>query len=176
MTLVASIDDTPFGPMTILSADDVVHVAVFGTDVDAMRHRLPAGLRTEPVHRDDSVGSAALRAYFDGDIGALDQVRVQQPGSAYHVAAWREMRTIAAGTTVSYAELAARAGSPRAVRAAGSACARNAVCLFVPCHRVVRSDGSLGGYYYGPDVKRRLIEHEAGHRPGTAAARSAPSG
>jgi len=61
---------------------------------------------------------------------------------------------------VSSGELAARAGAPRAVRAAGSACARNAVCLFVPCHRVVRRDGSLGGYYYGLATKQSLLEHE----------------
>jgi methylated-DNA-[protein]-cysteine S-methyltransferase len=70
------------------------------------------------------------------------------------------MRAIAAGTTVSYADLAARAGAPRAARAAASACARNAVCLFIPCHRVVRSDGSLGGYYYGLATKRSLLAHE----------------
>jgi methylated-DNA-[protein]-cysteine S-methyltransferase len=62
---------------------------------------------------------------------------------------------------VSYTELAAKAGRPEAVRAAASACARNAAALFVPCHRVLRSDGSLGGFRWGTTVKRWLLEHEA---------------
>jgi methylated-DNA-[protein]-cysteine S-methyltransferase len=71
------------------------------------------------------------------------------------------MRAIAPGSTATYAELAAAAGSPTAVRAAGSACARNLVAPFVPCHRVLRSGGTLGGYYYGLDAKRVLLAHEA---------------
>jgi methylated-DNA-[protein]-cysteine S-methyltransferase len=72
------------------------------------------------------------------------------------------MRQIPPGETWSYAELAAKAGRPQAVRAAGQACARNLVAPFVPCHRVVRSGGSLGGYYYGLAVKRWLLDHERG--------------
>jgi methylated-DNA-[protein]-cysteine S-methyltransferase len=120
-------------------------------------------MRTEPVRRADGSAAAALRAYFAGDVDALSAVAVSQPGGPFHARVWAAMREVPAGTTVSYAELAARAGEPRAVRAAGSACARNAICLFVPCHRIVRSDGSLGGYYYGLDTKRRLLEHERGH-------------
>ncbi len=74
------------------------------------------------------------------------------------------MRSIPPGQTWSYARLAAEAGRPTAVRAAGSACARNLVAPFVPCHRVVRSDGSLGGYAYGLDIKRALLAHESGLR------------
>jgi len=70
------------------------------------------------------------------------------------------MRQIPPGQTWSYAELAAKAGRPDASRAAGSACARNLVAPFVPCHRVVRSDGTLGGYYYGLPVKEWLLAHE----------------
>jgi methylated-DNA-[protein]-cysteine S-methyltransferase len=61
---------------------------------------------------------------------------------------------------VSYTELAARADRPTAVRFAGNACARNLVAPFVPCHRVVKADGSVGNYYFGPDVKRALLAHE----------------
>jgi len=75
------------------------------------------------------------------------------------------MREIPAGQTWSYRDVAAKAGKPDAVRAAGTACGRNRVAPFVPCHRVVRSDGSLGGYGFGLDVKRWLLGHEAGERP-----------
>lgn len=160
MTLIATTVATPFGPMSLLGSEDCLRVASFGEDVDALRDRLPSPLRSDPVVRGETAAAAALRAYLDGDVTALDEVEVSQPGGAFHSAVWREMRAIAPGTTVSYSELAARAGAPRAVRAAASACARNAVCLFVPCHRVIRSDGSLGGYYYGLGTKSRLLAHE----------------
>jgi methylated-DNA-[protein]-cysteine S-methyltransferase len=160
MTLIATTVATPFGPMSLLGTEDCLHVASFGHDLDALRDRLPAALRALPAKRGESAAAAALRDYFAGDVDALARVEVSQPGGAFHTAVWKEMRSIPPGTTVSYGELAARAGAPRAVRAAGSACARNAVCLFVPCHRVVRRDGSLGGYYYGLATKRRLLEHE----------------
>jgi methylated-DNA-[protein]-cysteine S-methyltransferase len=176
MTLTATTTATPFGAMTTISAADVLHVAAFRDDADSLRDRLPAELRGERIRRDRSAAGDALEAYFDGDLTALDSIEVQQPGGRFHSDVWREMRQVAPGTTVSYADLAARAGAPRAVRAAASACARNAICLFVPCHRVVRSDGSLGGYFYGLDVKRRLIEHESGHRVATDNAQAAAAG
>lgn len=103
---------------------------------------------------------AALSAYAAGDLDALDAVVVRQPGGPFLQRAWDELRGVAAGETESYAGLAARAGSPAAVRAAGQACARNKVAPFVPCHRILRSDGSLGGYAYGLPVKEALLVHE----------------
>jgi methylated-DNA-[protein]-cysteine S-methyltransferase len=102
----------------------------------------------------------ALTAYAGGDLAALDTVVVRQPGGPFARRAWDEMRRVRAGGTESYAGLAARAGSPRAVRAAGQACASNRVAPFVPCHRIVRTDGSLGGYAYGLPVKEALLGHE----------------
>ncbi|HWF58393.1 MAG TPA: methylated-DNA--[protein]-cysteine S-methyltransferase [Candidatus Dormibacteraeota bacterium] len=163
MTLFATTVATPLGQMSLLGTADCLHVAAFGDDIDELRDRLPASLRGERVERRETTAASALRDYFGGDVHALDRVDVRQQGGPFHTAVWREMRTIAPGTTVSYSELAARAGAPRAVRAAGSACARNAVCLFVPCHRVVRSDGGLGGYYYGLATKQSLLEHERCH-------------
>ncbi len=160
MTLLTTTVTTPFGPMSLLGSEHTLHVAAFGEDVDSLRARLAPPLREVRVARGQTAAAAALRDYVAGDVGALRRVDVSQPGGAFHTAVWREMRAIPAGVTVNYSELAARAGAPRAVRAAASACARNAVCLFVPCHRVVRSDGSLGGYYYGLSTKHRLLEHE----------------
>src|SRR5690606_27330929 len=112
----------------------------------------------------------AVARYTAGDVGALDRVPVRQPGGPFVQAVWEAMRDIGAGGTISYTELAARAGRPTAVRAAASACARNLVAPFVPCHRVVRSDGTLGGYAYGLAVKAALLEHERTHaRPQEAA-------
>jgi methylated-DNA-[protein]-cysteine S-methyltransferase len=163
MTLIGTTVETPFGDMSLIGTHECLHVASFTNDLDELRDRLQPSLRREPVRRGETSAAAALRDYFAGDVGALGAVAVSQPGGPFHARVWAEMRDVTPGTTVSYAELAARAGAPRAVRAAGSACARNAICLFVPCHRIVRSNGSLGGYYYGLDTKRRLLEHERGH-------------
>src|SRR5262249_8984518 len=78
---------------------------------------------------------------------------------------WDAMRAVPAGTTISYAELAARAGQPTAPRAAGAACAANLIAPVIPCHRIVGRDGSLHGYYYGLPCKERLLAHQAAHTP-----------
>jgi AraC family transcriptional regulator, regulatory protein of adaptative response / methylated-DNA-[protein]-cysteine methyltransferase len=94
----------------------------------------------------------------DTDQGSDLSLDIQ--GTEFQKAVWAALRSIPAGETRSYAELATLAGRPSAVRAAGSACARNAFAVLVPCHRVVRSDGDLGGYAWGLDRKRRLLERE----------------
>ena len=160
MTLLATRVQTPFGDMSLIGTESCLHVASFNADLDELRGRLAPPLPSAAIDRGDTSATDALRRYFAGDIGALDEVEVSQPGGPFHTRVWAAMRKVTPGTTVSYSELAARAGAPRAVRAAGSACARNAICLFVPCHRIVRSDGGLGGYYYGLATKRRLLDHE----------------
>ena len=149
--------------MSLIGTEECLHVASFGPDLDELRDRLEPALRHQPIRRGEMSAAEALRRYFGGEVTALDEVQVSQPGGPFHRRVWSAMRSVPPGTTVSYMELAARAGAPRAVRAAGSACARNAICLFIPCHRIVRSDGTLGGYYYGLDTKQRLLDHERGH-------------
>lgn len=99
-----------------------------------------------------------LKDYFDGEIAAINAIKVMQPGAAFSQAAWKAMRKVKG--TISYAELADRAGSPAAVRAAGSACAKNAIVLVVPCHRIVKTGGNLGNYAYGLGKKEWLLRHE----------------
>jgi methylated-DNA-[protein]-cysteine S-methyltransferase len=103
-------------------------------------------------------------AYHKGDLDAPSPIPVRQRSGAFLEHAWEVLRTVPAGVAVSYTEYAAKAGRPAAVRAAASACARNAAALFVPCHRVLRNDGSLGGFRWGLPVKRWLLDHET-HSP-----------
>lgn len=144
----------PGGRLAVaVTPDGVVHRSLFGS-ADALSDGFPGAAVVGPESLPGGV-SDALARYAAGDVGALDGVRVEQPGGAFLQAVWAVMREIPAGTTVSYAELARRAGRPTAVRAAASACARNMVAPFVPCHRVVRSDGSLGGTRTGSRPSRR---------------------
>jgi methylated-DNA-[protein]-cysteine S-methyltransferase len=85
----------------------------------------------------------------------------QHTGGEFMAHAWQVMRDIKPGSPVTYSEFARLAGRPAAIRAAAAACARNPVALFTPCHRVLRLDGSLGGYRWGLPVKRWLLDFEA---------------
>lgn len=161
----STIIPTPAGPLTVLaSADGAVRAAGFGTDADALLALVHPALR-EPVRPMADLGpiTTAVTSYLDGDLTAIDEVPVEQHShGSFLVDAWRLLRRIKPGQPVTYTAFATLAGRPRAVRAAAAACARNAAALFVPCHRVLRSDGTLGGYRYGLPVKAWLLDHEAG--------------
>ena len=107
---------------------------------------------------------AGLHRYAGGDMAVLDQIELDFSGvTPFFNAAWNACRSIPPGETRSYAWLAAEAGSPLAMRAAGQAMARNRFSLIIPCHRVIASDGGLGGYGGGGlGVKTRLLQMELG--------------
>jgi methylated-DNA-[protein]-cysteine S-methyltransferase len=112
-----------------------------------------------------------LEAYLGGDLEALEAIAVDPGGTEFQAKVWAALRRIPPGRTVSYSELAAAVGSPSAVRAVGTANGQNPVPVVIPCHRVVRSDGTLGGYGGGLDRKRWLLDHERARlpRPATGA-------
>ncbi|MFI1991163.1 methylated-DNA--[protein]-cysteine S-methyltransferase [Actinoplanes sp. NPDC020271] len=156
--------ETPAGPFTLVVADSgAVRAAGFTTDVPGLIRLIHPRL-VETAEPADDVGAAqeAVRAYFRGDLAALDAVPVEQHTSGTFLGhAWSVMRDIKPGDPVTYSHYAELAGRPAAIRAAAAACARNAVALIVPCHRVLRTDGSLGGYRWGLPVKSWLLEHES---------------
>lgn len=104
-----------------------------------------------------------LCAYFDGTLQTFD-VPLTLPGSEFRQAVYREMLKIPYGQTVSYGYLAKATGHPKASRVVGQYCHNNPLAPIVPCHRVIQSDGSLGGYYGGAEAKQRLLDFEASHR------------
>ena len=120
-------------------------------DVDFIERSNPFGI------------TAMIASYMDGKVEALDRIPVAFTGTPFQNAVWRALRTIPAGETLSYRELAHRIGEPKAVRAVGLANGANPVAVVVPCHRVIGSDGSLTGYGGGLDRKRWLLAHEARH-------------
>ena len=166
MTLLATVLDTPVGPLSLIADGDALVASGFTADPGELAARLAPPLRTDTIEMVDDLGalSKAHAAYFDGDLAALDDIDVRPGGTEGQRRMWEAMRSVPAGETATYTEMARRAGSPRAVRAAGSACARNLIAPALPCHRIVRSDGGLGGYAYGLDVKRWLLAHEQGQR------------
>lgn len=165
-TIDAATIATPAGALVLLVRDDVLIAAGFG-DVNAHYERLGRDSREAlpPLRQVPRLGpfSDALTAYVDGDLRAPDTLPVAQTGGPFRQAAWKVMREVPPGQTITYAELAARVGNDRAVRAAGSACAQNRIAPVIPCHRILRTGGALGGYYYGLPAKEWLLSHERQH-------------
>lgn len=155
---------TPAGPLTVvLSRAGAVRAAGFTDSVEALVPLIHPALREQVSEADDlgTVGEA-IRAYFAHDLTAIDEVPVEQQTAGVFMAhAWKVMRDIEPGAPLTYSQFAELAGRPAAVRAAAAACAQNPVALFTPCHRVLRRDGSLGGYRWGLPVKRWLLDFEA---------------
>jgi len=145
---------------------DVVRASGFGS-LSSLRKRLPPELISISLSGKPSGSPAGLHpyqkaivSYFKGDARAFDSVRFAQSGNDFSEKVWKAIASIPYGETVSYQKLALMAGNPKAVRAAGTACGANRLILFVPCHRVLRSDGGVGEYLYGKKRKKSLLEHE----------------
>lgn len=166
--------DTPIGRLDLTVVDGALARLAFVDDDPPDGHE-PAATASAPrpgpvdpavPHPDHGLDDvvAALHAYFDGRIDALDDLRVASVGTPFQLAVWDALRRIPAGTTLSYRELAVAIGRPTAVRAVGQANGANPITVVVPCHRVVRHDGSTGGYAGGLDRKRWLLDHERRHR------------
>jgi methylated-DNA-[protein]-cysteine S-methyltransferase len=155
--------DTPIGPFSLVADDDAVLASGWTADVAALIALIHPSLRPASVtHRPELGGlTRAAAAYHAGDLSPIGSVPVRQASGAFLEHAWKVLCDVPAGDPVTYSEFATLAGRPAAVRAAASACARNAAALFVPCHRVVRIGGGLGGFRWGVDAKRWLLSHEA---------------
>ncbi|MFD2091969.1 methylated-DNA--[protein]-cysteine S-methyltransferase [Blastococcus deserti] len=162
---------TPPGPFTVVVAtgsdgQDVVLASGWTADVGELLPLVHPTLRPTAVERvEDLPLLDVVEKFVAGDVAAIDDVPVQQRSGPFLTEAWQVLRTVPAGHPDTYAAFAARCGRPAAVRAAANACARNAAALFVPCHRVLGSDGGLGGFRWGTPVKRWLLDHEAAHAP-----------
>lgn len=153
---------TSLGPMLVAATAKGVCRLSFGEDERALARRFPhAELIEGGADFDALLGEVVAAVERPGDAPAgFAHIPLDVKGTAFQEACWQALRAIPPGETRSYAEIAAAAGNPKAVRAAGSANAKNNVAVLIPCHRVVRSGGDLGGYAYGQDIKRELLRRE----------------
>jgi len=152
---------TPVGDLSLISREHILIAAGFTSQDELLSSisKQDRQLESKKVSQIPII-SDLVSDYFDGDLRALDGIKVDQEGEKFSQSAWRVMRKISPGRTLTYADLAKRAGSEDAVRAAGSACARNLIALVVPCHRIVKTGGALGNYAYGLKYKQWLLSHE----------------
>ncbi|WP_293884143.1 bifunctional DNA-binding transcriptional regulator/O6-methylguanine-DNA methyltransferase Ada [Sphingomonas sp.] len=153
-----AIVDTVMGSMLLAATDRGICRLSFDEDEHELRRRFPQAVIEE--------GGAAMAELIAGAIAAvadpahLPDLPLDVAGTVFQQAVWRELARIPSGETLSYAALAAKAGNPKAVRAVGSACGANQVAVLIPCHRALRTDGSLGGYAYGLERKVELLKRE----------------
>ena len=155
--------DSPVGSLLLAATDrGLVRVAFVGEGHDAVLEMLARVVSPRILRAPQRLDRAAreLDEYFDGRRTGFDLALDLRLAHGFRLEVLQHLREIGYGATESYAVVAAAAGSPRAVRAVGTACATNPVPVVVPCHRVVRSDGTPGAYRGGPEAKRTLLALE----------------
>jgi AraC family transcriptional regulator of adaptative response/methylated-DNA-[protein]-cysteine methyltransferase len=154
-----AIVETTLGSMMLAATDRGICRLSFDEDETELRLRFP--------NATIEAGGEAMAELVDGAVAAvadpahLPDLPLDIAGTVFQQAVWRELARIPAGQTLSYAALAAKAGNPKAVRAVGTACGANQVSVLIPCHRALRTDGTLGGYAYGLERKIELLKREA---------------
>ena len=151
--------DTSLGQMLVAATSKGVCRLSFGEGHEALERRFPEAELVEGGDEFEALLAKVVAAVETP--GDFSHIPLDVKGTAFQEAVWRELRKIPLGETRTYAELAAAVGKPKAVRAAGSANGSNHVSVLIPCHRVIRTGGGLGGYAWGLDIKRKLLEKEA---------------
>lgn len=155
MSVTYTFMDTPIGKIRVVWGDEGLHGISVGThvktDEPSPDWRFSENLRCEATDQ--------LNAYFAGKLRDFDLPLILA-GTAFQESVWRALADIPFGQTISYSELAARVGRPKAVRAVGAANGRNPIPIVLPCHRVIGRAGELRGYGGGIDIKEKLLAHE----------------
>lgn len=154
-----------FGLLFVAATDRGVCAVRLGDDAQALEEEFRLDFDKAQIHRDDSLTGVIdqILVLIGGD-APHPEIPVDVRATAFQRRVWEHLRTIPRGETRSYSQLAAELGAPRATRAVARACATNEVALVVPCHRVVGADGSLTGYRWGIERKRKLLEVERGRK------------
>ncbi|MCT2558356.1 methylated-DNA--[protein]-cysteine S-methyltransferase [Tsuneonella sp. YG55] len=161
-TIHWAVVDTTLGSMLVAATDRGVCRLSFNEGPNELARRFPHAELVEGGEAFEQLLAevvATVEAPGDAPAG-FSHIPLDVKGTAFQEACWKALRAIPPGETRTYAEIAAAAGNPKAVRAAGSANARNNVAVLIPCHRVIRTGGDLGGYAYGLAIKRELLKRE----------------
>lgn len=151
--------ETSLGNMLVAATDKGICRLSFDENETELQKRFPAAIIEQ--------GGDALAELVNGAVAAVEnpanmpELPLDIAGTVFQQAVWKELQRIPPGETRTYAEIAAAVGKPKAVRAAGSANGANNVAVLIPCHRVIRTDGSLGGYAYGLERKEKLLRAES---------------
>jgi methylated-DNA-[protein]-cysteine S-methyltransferase len=150
---------TPVGTCVITLSKQGLHDCTIGKSPAAQRSLVRDSL-SDAENRLFEEAARAISNYFLGDLPSLEELPVVPAGTPFQQQVWAALRRIQPGETLSYGALADSINMPGAARAVGAACGANPIWLFIPCHRVIAADGTLGGYGGGLETKRWLLDHE----------------
>lgn len=158
-----AVGECSLGSILVAASDKGIAAILFGEDPEALVHDLEDRFPKANLIGGDS----AFEDVMAKVVGLVEapEIGIDLPldmrGTAFQHRVWQALSKIPVGTTATYSEIASRIGMPRAVRAVAAACAANRIAVAIPCHRVVRNDGSLSGYRWGVERKRKLLDREA---------------
>jgi len=161
-----SIVDSALGRLLVAGTRHGLCFAALGDSDRAITSELRADYPKATIHRDDALAGKWARAIAKnlGGGSPIQKLPLDIRGTPFQRSVWDQLRAIPRGATRSYTEIARRIGRPRAIRAVGTANGANPVAIVIPCHRALRASGHLGGYRWGLERKRRLLELEAARR------------
>ena len=165
-TITYAFRDTALGPLMMAATEHGVCFAQFGKSEAALVAQLKSEFPQAKVTASAMTESPELNAWIEALEKHIEtsaprpDVTLDLRGTAFQIQVWKFLLGVPSGSVVSYAEVAKGIGAPKAYRAAASACAANRIAVLIPCHRVLRGDGGLGGYRWGLERKRVLLDHE----------------
>ena len=162
MKLIATTLKTPWAPLSAIvdvEKSPIVRACSFQS-LNALIKK--AAFTQEKISLDNNLEGVigVIENWIDGDLNAMKSLAVSQPGGEFMQDCWATLQKVNGGTVISYQDLARRAGRPLAMRAAGTAMAKNLIAPIIPCHRVIKSTGEIGNYGFGISLKRKLLLHE----------------
>ncbi len=153
------ISETSFGNMLIASSPNgIVHLSFFETDEAASFQQLTHDWPSATLKRNDRLATNLSRRIFQTE--STIPLNLDLHGTEFQLQVWKALLEIPSGKTSTYSQLAERIGKPSAARAVGNAVGKNRIAYLIPCHRVIRGDGSLGGYRWGQSCKSKILDSE----------------
>lgn len=159
--LQAGIADTQLGQLLVVTHRGIICMLYPTTDKSGSLRKIRERWPDAKVTTDDHHASRIAQSIIEACPSRPQMFDLMVQGSPFQLDVWKALLSIPHGTTVSYRQVATMAGHPTAIRAVGTAIGRNPIALIIPCHRVIRNDGSIGNYRWGPALKQTLLEWEA---------------
>lgn len=151
--------DSIYGNIFIASTNKGICYIGLGSETEMLEELRKRYSLSDLVKKTDQQHSAAISQITDPDSAA--EITFHIKGSDFQLEVWNELVNTECGKTCSYKDIAEKIGKPKAVRAVATAIGQNPVTFLIPCHRIIRSDGTLGGYYWGLDIKKKILKHES---------------
>lgn len=164
MTIAYTIVESQLGWLLVAATKRGICSVMLGDEKEKLRDGLQHEFPHAEIGLDDDHLQSQVKTLLDCLAGQAPHadLPLDVQGTAFQMRVWEELRRIPRGQTISYGELAGRIGKPTANRAVAHACATNPVAIITPCHRVIRKSGELGGYRWGMERKRKILEGENG--------------